>query len=71
MLPNNLATLSDLPENTEDKNRYANVIPNPTTRVPLEIGVKEGASGYVNANFVKVKLVPFDLTHNWFITVFV
>lgn len=45
----------ELPAGAEAKNRYANVIPLPETRVQLS--VKEGGDAldeYINANYVKV-----------------
>lgn len=48
----------ELPPGAESKNRYANVIPLPETRVPLQ--AKEGSDildEYINANYVKV---PFQ-----------
>lgn len=57
MLPNQLATISDLPPGADDKNRYSNVIPNPKTRVPLHcMNVKDMRDGadYINANFIRV-----------------
>lgn len=49
----------ELPPGAEAKNRYANVIPLPETRVPLSCarGTAAGqsdAAGYINANYVKV-----------------
>lgn len=45
----------ELPPGAESKNRYANVIPLPETRVHLQ--VKDGndsLKAYINANFIKV-----------------
>lgn len=45
----------ELPPDAESKNRYANVIPLPETRVQLQ--VKDGTDSlkaYINANFIKV-----------------
>ena len=54
MLPNTLTTVNELPPGTENLNRYANVIPNPATRVLLDLGTKEGQTDYINANHIKV-----------------
>lgn len=48
--------MDELPPGAETKNRYANVIPLPETRVHLS--VPEGGeplAEYINANYVKVK----------------
>jgi protein tyrosine phosphatase len=50
----------ELPPDAETKNRYANVIPIPETRVPLK--VKPGSvvlDQYINANYVKVTSYNF------------
>lgn len=54
----------ELPPGAEAKNRYANVIPLPETRVPLSCARgtaaaaaaagQSDAAGYINANYVKV-----------------
>lgn len=45
----------ELPLGAETKNRYANVIPIPETRVPLR--GPDGEDVFINANFVKVSTV--------------
>ena len=53
MISNPTTSLSDLPADVEDKNRFANVIPNPESRVPIT--TPSGQQAYINANFIKVK----------------
>lgn len=45
--------VDEMPENCEDKNRYANVIPIPETRVKLQKLGNDERSEYINANFVR------------------
>ncbi|CAB3385403.1 Hypothetical predicted protein [Cloeon dipterum] len=47
------ARLDELPPGAETKNRYANVIPLPETRVPLTKRGSDPLSEYINANFVR------------------
>ena len=47
-------TLDDIPAGAETKNRYANVIPIPDTRVLLTFQEDVPNSDYINANFVRV-----------------
>lgn len=51
----------ELPPGVEMKNRFANVIPIPETRVTLAStrGNNPEVDSYINANFVKVKLILF------------
>ncbi|XP_046329648.2 uncharacterized protein LOC124113387 [Haliotis rufescens] len=51
-VPNLTPRLSTVPVGAEDKNRYANVIPIPETRVKLKRRRSQAASDYINANFV-------------------
>jgi protein tyrosine phosphatase len=51
-IPQVTANVDDLPEGADTKNRYANVIPLPETRVPLSLCEGEPLSDYINANFV-------------------
>lgn len=44
----------ELPPGAETKNRYANVIPLPETRVHLTIKDNDNLSDYINANYVRV-----------------
>ncbi|XP_037086174.1 tyrosine-protein phosphatase non-receptor type 7-like [Pollicipes pollicipes] len=48
-----MPTLDDLPAGSEDKNRYANVLPVPETRVVLEQKTGAPNSDYINANYVR------------------
>lgn len=50
------AKAEELPAGVEVKNRYANVIPLPETRVSLDPdgNCTESADDYINANYVKV-----------------
>jgi len=48
------ARLDELPHGAEAKNRYANVIPLPETRVPMTKRGSDPLSEYINANFVRV-----------------
>ncbi|RZF49267.1 hypothetical protein LSTR_LSTR002888 [Laodelphax striatellus] len=53
-IPKFSAKMDELPPGAETRNRYANVIPLPETRVQL--AVREGddpLTGYINANYVK------------------
>lgn len=57
--------VDEMPENCEDKNRYANVVPLPETRVHLQRLNDEEKSEYINANFVKG---PKDSTNYYIAT---
>jgi protein tyrosine phosphatase len=46
--------VEEVPENCEDKNRYANVVPLPETRVHLLRMNDDEKTEYINANYVKV-----------------
>uniref|UniRef100_A0A182VQJ1 protein-tyrosine-phosphatase n=1 Tax=Anopheles minimus TaxID=112268 RepID=A0A182VQJ1_9DIPT len=52
-IPNVTARADEVPEGCEDKNRYANVVPLPETRVHLKRINDEEKTEYINANFVK------------------
>ncbi|XP_055634648.1 mucin-2 isoform X2 [Toxorhynchites rutilus septentrionalis] len=52
-IPNVTARADEVPEGCEDKNRYANVVPLPETRVHLKRINNDERSEYINANFVK------------------
>lgn len=54
VIPNVTATLDDIPSGAETKNRYANVIPMPDTRVLLTFLDDIPNSDYINANYVRV-----------------
>lgn len=45
----------ELPAGAEIKNRYANVIPLPETRVSLSNNCTDSINDYINANYVKVR----------------
>ncbi|XP_071051509.1 tyrosine-protein phosphatase 3 [Onthophagus taurus] len=51
-IPQVQAKTSELPEGCEVKNRYANVIPLPETRVFLKTLESDPTSDYINANYV-------------------
>ncbi|KAF0311498.1 Tyrosine-protein phosphatase non-receptor type 7 [Amphibalanus amphitrite] len=48
-----MPTLDDLPPGSEDRNRYANVLPVPETRVVLDQKTGAPNSDYINANYVR------------------
>ncbi|KFB45397.1 AGAP003976-PA-like protein [Anopheles sinensis] len=52
-IPNVTARADEVPEGCEDKNRYANVVPLPETRVHLKRLNDDEKTEYINANFVK------------------
>ncbi|ODM98705.1 Tyrosine-protein phosphatase non-receptor type 7, partial [Orchesella cincta] len=52
-IPNISPTLDDIPQGAETKNRYANVIPMPDTRVLLTFQEDVPNSDYMNANYVR------------------
>lgn len=54
-IPQISARASELPEGCETKNRYANVIPLPETRVYLKTIEGVPNSDYINANYVTVR----------------
>ncbi|XP_041370262.1 uncharacterized protein LOC121384094 [Gigantopelta aegis] len=51
-IPNYTPQLSTVPVGAEDKNRYANVIPIPHTRVKLKKMEGQPVSDYINANYI-------------------
>ena len=53
-LPQVVVKPDELPFGAEIKNRYANVIPIPETRVQLHASLQEDQ--FINANYVKVSL---------------
>lgn len=55
-IPQISARASELPEGCETKNRYANVIPLPETRVYLKPIEGVPNSDYINANYVTVNI---------------
>ena len=70
MLPNNLASLSDRPPDTENMNRYANVIPNPESRVQLTLSTKDGQTDYINANYMRVSGVDVRKVNVFWLHIF-
>ncbi|XP_068202693.1 mucin-2-like [Palaemon carinicauda] len=52
-IPVNMPKYDELPAGVEDKNRYANVIPVPETRVLLKCIRDSPNSEYINANYVR------------------
>ena len=64
-------TLDDIPNGAEAKNRYANVIPMPDTRVLLTFQDEQPNSDYINANYVRVSMnLLYGSTLSNYITVF-
>ena len=55
-IPQISVRVDEVPEGCEDKNRYANVVPYPETRVHLKRLDDDEKTEYINANFVKVCL---------------
>lgn len=53
-IPSVSPTLDDIPNGAEAKNRYANVIPMPDSRVLLTFQDEQPNSDYINANYVRV-----------------
>ncbi|KAK3097946.1 hypothetical protein FSP39_014740 [Pinctada imbricata] len=51
-IPYEMPNLATVPIGAEDKNRFANVIPHPHTRVKLKTIEGEDTSEYINANYV-------------------
>lgn len=62
-IPTIAAKADELPAGVEVKNRYANVIPLPETRVSLDPDDRgdDSAGDYINANYVKVSACEIDL----------
>ncbi|KAK7491702.1 hypothetical protein BaRGS_00016958 [Batillaria attramentaria] len=52
MIPNKMPRLSVVPTGAEDKNRYANVLPIPETRVRLDKRPGDDTANFINANYV-------------------
>ncbi|KAL7018855.1 hypothetical protein ACKWTF_010930 [Chironomus riparius] len=52
-IPQVSVRVDEVPENCEDKNRYANVVPLPETRVHLQRLNDDEKTEYINANYVK------------------
>ncbi|EFN80217.1 uncharacterized protein LOC105187055 isoform X2 [Harpegnathos saltator] len=52
-IPQVSVKIDELPPGTEMKNRYANVIPLPETRVPLERLNNDPTTEYINASYVR------------------
>lgn len=64
-IPQVSVRVDEMPENCEDKNRYANVVPLPETRVHLQRLNDEEKSEFINANYVKG---PKDSTNYYIAT---
>lgn len=64
-IPQVSVRVDEMPDNCEDKNRYANVVPLPETRVHLQRLNDEERSEYINANYVKG---PKDSTNYYIAT---
>lgn len=54
-IPQLSVRVDEVPEGCEEKNRYANVVPYPETRVHLRRLNDDEKTEYINANFVKVR----------------
>lgn len=52
-IPQVTVRVDEVPDNCEDKNRYANVVPLPETRVHLQRQNSEEKTEYINASYVK------------------
>ncbi|XP_022247102.1 uncharacterized protein LOC106463795 isoform X2 [Limulus polyphemus] len=59
IIPMNMPRVDEAPPGTEVKNRYANVIPVPETRVFLTPRPGEPHSDYINANYVRPRCAPY------------
>lgn len=57
-IPQVTTKTNELPEGCDVKNRYANVIPLPETRVFLSPIEGVPSSDYINANYVTVSIIP-------------
>ncbi|KAK3593777.1 hypothetical protein CHS0354_014316 [Potamilus streckersoni] len=51
-IPNEMPSINAVPYGAEEKNRFANVIPHPHTRVRLKKNPGDDVSDYINANYV-------------------
>ena len=56
-IPQLSVRVDEVPEGCEEKNRYANVVPYPETRVYLKRLNDDEKTEYINANFVKVYMM--------------
>lgn len=56
-IPQISSKIDELPDGAESKNRYANVIPLPETRVLLNIINNDPLSEYINASYVRVSIL--------------
>lgn len=61
-IPQVSGKIDELPPGAEVKNRYANVIPLPETRVQLQKLNNDASTEYINASYVRVR----SLDWNWF-----
>lgn len=55
-IPQVSTKIDELPPGAEVKNRYANVIPLPETRVPLQKLNNDALTEYINASYVRVSV---------------
>ena len=55
-IPQVSSKIEELPMGAEVKNRYANVIPLPETRVPLQRLNNDPLTEYINASYVRVSI---------------
>jgi len=62
-IPGVTPTVDDLPPGAENKNRYANVIPIPDSRVLLTFHDDQPNSDYINANHVRVPVIILMFTY--------
>lgn len=67
-IPNNAAELSEQVSGCSVKNRYRYVLPNPQSRVKLPVTTNSSdlASGYINANYIRVKDSKVEVWQNEF-----
>lgn len=65
-IPNNAAELSEQVSGCSVKNRYRYVLPNPQSRVKLPVTTNSSdlASGYINANYIRVKDSKVEVWQN-------
>lgn len=61
-IPQVSAKIDELPTGAEVKNRYANVIPLPETRVPLQKMNNDPLTEYINASYVRVSYAIMNFT---------
>lgn len=52
-IPPNMANVSDIPVGADEKNRYIDVLPNPSSRVSMFLKFGIAHSDYINANYIR------------------